>query len=65
VDVLLDDPLNGDLVATVGIDGPIGTWGSFTAPLPAVSGVHAVYLVAHPESKELGDVSYLAFVPGV
>jgi hypothetical protein len=33
--------------------------------MPAVSGVHAVYLIARPEGRMLGDLSYLAFVSGV
>ena len=61
VDVVLDDPLSGDVVATIQIDEPVGMWTSFTTSMPAVSGIHAVYLVAHPESRELGDLSYLAF----
>jgi hypothetical protein len=61
VDVVLDDPRSGDVVATVPVVGPAGAWTSFTATMPAVSGVRAVYLVAHPEGQELGDLSYLAF----
>lgn len=64
VDVVLDDPLSTRVVATIEIDGAIGIWASFTAPMHPVSGVHAVYLVARPDGKELGDLAYLGFVPG-
>jgi hypothetical protein len=62
---VLDDPLSGQVVATVEIDGPKLEWASFAAPMPAVSGVHAVYLIARPEGRMLGDLSYLAFLSGV
>ncbi len=52
-------------MATIDIDGPIGTWASYTAAMLSVRGVHAVYLVARPQGKELGDLSYLAFDRGV
>jgi hypothetical protein len=65
IDVVLDDPLSAQVVATVEIDGPKREWASFAAPMPAVSGVHAVYLIARPEGRMLGDLSYLAFVSGV
>ena len=61
VDVVLDDPHSGGTVATVDIDGPTGNWASFAAPMAAVSGVHAVYLIARPDSETLGELSYLAF----
>jgi arabinoxylan arabinofuranohydrolase len=64
VKVLLDDPLGTEVVATVEIDGPSGIWASFTASMPAVHGTHAVYLVADPDGRELGDISYLSFIPG-
>jgi arabinoxylan arabinofuranohydrolase len=64
VDVLLDDPRSGEVVATIDVDGPIGTWATFTGSIRALSGKHAVYLVAHPDGQELGDLAYLAFAPG-
>jgi arabinoxylan arabinofuranohydrolase len=60
VDVVLDDPLSSP-VATVQIDGVIGIPSSFSASMSAVTGVHAVYLIARPDGQELGDLSYLAF----
>jgi arabinoxylan arabinofuranohydrolase len=64
VDVRLDDPRSGEVVATIEVDGPIGTWATFTGSMADVSGKHAVYLVAHPKGQELGDLSYLAFTAG-
>ncbi len=61
VDVRLDDPLHGEVVATVEVDGPTGEWGSFSATMKVVGGVHAVYLVARPEGDDLGELSYIAF----
>jgi hypothetical protein len=61
VDVVLDDPRSAQPLATIEIDGPIGTWAAYSATMREVSGVHAVYLIARPEGKELGDLSYLAF----
>jgi hypothetical protein len=61
VDVVLDDPLRGKVVATVEIDGQLGEWASYAASIPAVSGVHAVYLIARPDDRLLGDLSYLEF----
>lgn len=61
VDVVLDDPRSAQPIATIEIDGPIGAWAAYSATLREVSGVHAVYLIARPEGKELGDLSHLAF----
>ena len=63
VDVVLDNPRSGEVVATVEVDQPIGHWASCEAPMAAVSGVHAVYLITRPEGRQLGDLSYLAFAP--
>ena len=65
VDVVLDDPSSAEVFATIEIDGATGEWASFTAPMPVVSGTHAVYFVAHPEGRELGDLSFVTFVPGL
>ncbi|RZU65231.1 carbohydrate binding protein with CBM6 domain [Microterricola gilva] len=61
VDIRLDDASTGPVVATIEVDGPLGTPVSFTAAMAPVRGVHAVYLVTHPEGPELGGLSQLAF----
>lgn len=61
VDVRLDDPHHGEVVASIEVDGSLGKWDAFTAATSAVRGLHAVYLEVRPDGPDLGELSHLAF----
>jgi len=62
IELRLDEPA-GAPVATVTID-PVAVgqgWAHFTAAVPPISGVHALYLAFQPDRGELGDVAFFGF----
>ena len=64
VEVRLDDR-EGEVVATMALDGPVGEWSEATADLSGVEGVHDVYLTfTGPEGTDLVEVDTYDFSSG-
>lgn len=61
VEVRLDDPVAGPVVAVIHAMPTGGRWSSFTTKLAAVAGTHAVYLTFHPEGTALGSLATIEF----
>lgn len=61
VEVRLDDPVAGPVVAVIHAMPTGGRWSSFTAKLAAVAGTHAVYLTFHPDGTALGSLATIEF----
>ena len=62
VEVLADDPNNGEDLGKVDIKLGGNGWGEFKAALKPISGTHSIYFIFHSEGKVLGDFSYFTFV---
>ena len=62
MELRLDDPAGPALaIVTIGADAVGKGWARFTAPAPAVAGVHALYLAFRPDQGEPGDVAFFGF----
>lgn len=63
VEVRVDDPARGPVLATIRVTATGGRWSPFEARLKPISGKHAVYLTFHPEGSSLGSIASIEFSP--
>lgn len=65
IEVRLDDPVDGTVVATLPVDSEIGEWAELTADVSGATGVHDVFFVFTGEEPQtvLFDADYWEFAP--
>ncbi len=61
VEVRVDDPTRGRVVADIHITPTDGRWSPFGSELNPIFGMHAIFLVFHPKGGSLGSLASIEF----